>query len=192
MSERLTGPYPWKQLSMIRTWDELRRLGDPQVPEGYVLREYRTGDEDGWLELLHLCGFNEWTREAIDMYLRDPERRQGSRVVVRDGRIVAASFASLQDSGARVGVLDYVASHPDHRNRGLARAATTAVLESFRQRGYDSVVLLTDDWRLPAIGLYLSLGFVPEMTREDMPRRWEAVMRNLAEARNQPAPCSKV
>ena len=37
----------------------------------------------------------------------------------------------------------------------------------------------TDDWRLPAIGLYLSMGFEPQMTREDMPRRWESIRRNL-------------
>jgi mycothiol synthase len=53
------------------------------------------------------------------------------------------------------------------------------VLGFFARRGYESVTLLTDDVRLPAIALYLSLGFAPDMTREDMPGRWEQVRRQL-------------
>ena len=41
------------------------------------------------------------------------------------------------------------------------------------------MTLLTDDVRLPAIALYLSLGFAPDMTRDDMPGRWEKIMRQL-------------
>ncbi len=42
---------------------------------------------------------------------------------------------------------------------------------------------VTDDWRLPAIGLYLSLGFDPVMEREDMPSRWRAIMAELEKPR---------
>ena len=52
----------------------------------------------------------------------------------------------------------------------------------FRERGYRRIRLLTDDWRLPAISLYLSLGFEPEMTRPNMPGRWQEVRKKLAEA----------
>ena len=34
-------------------------------------------------------------------------------------------------------------------------------------------------WRLEAIGLYLSLGFEPQMTRDDMPDRWSDIMQKL-------------
>ena len=117
----------------------------------------------------------------MEAYLADPERREGSRVVSLGRDIVAATFASPQQFPSRAGVLDYVVSHPNHRGKGLGRAVCTAVLRFFVDRGYESVVLLTDDWRLPAIGLYLSLGFVPEMTRGDMPSRWKAVMARLEE-----------
>ena len=48
-------------------------------------------------------------------------------------------------------------------------------------RGYypSTVILYTDDWRLEAIGLYLSLGFEPQMTRDDMPDRWSDIMQKL-------------
>jgi ribosomal protein S18 acetylase RimI-like enzyme len=137
-------------------------------------------DEASWLELLLACGFDELDQEGFEQYLRGPERREGSSVVVRGGRIVAATFASRQDSPRRAGVLDFAASHPEHRGLGLGRTVCVAVLRYFASRGYDSAALVTDDWRLPAMGLYLSLGFAPEMTREDMPARWEAIRKDLA------------
>ncbi len=47
------------------------------------------------------------------------------------------------------------------------------------------VMLFTDDWRLPAIGLYLSMGFEPQMNREDMPGRWDRIRAKLKVARRQ-------
>ena len=56
----------------------------------------------------------------------------------------------------------------------------TEVVRGLIEKGYDNVVLYTDDWRLPAIGLYLSMGFEPRMDREDMPKRWERIRAKLA------------
>jgi mycothiol synthase len=180
MTELSAGAYAPKQLSMTLALDGVGSLALPTLPEGYLQRSYRPGDEAGWLELLLACGFDEWDLKAVDEHLRDLERREGSSVVVRGGRIVAATFASRQNSPRRAGVLDYVVCHPEYRGLGLGRAVCVAVLRFFAGRGYDSAVLLTDDWRLPAVGLYLSLGFTPEMTRDDMPARWETVRKELA------------
>ena len=177
--------YAPKQLSMTLTGGRLRTLAEPTVPDGYRLRGYERGDEDEWAELLVLCGFEEWSREKMDEYLRDPDRREGSSIVVRRDHVVAATFATPLDSPPRVGALDYVVCHPDHRDRGLGRAVCVAVSRFFRERGYESVYLTTDDWRLPAISIYLSLGFEPEMTREDMPGRWASVTKRLAAARDE-------
>jgi mycothiol synthase len=56
----------------------------------------------------------------------------------------------------------------------------TEVVRGLIEKSYASVVLYTDDWRLPAIGLYLSMGFEPRMDREDMPGRWERIRAKLA------------
>ena len=177
---------PPQQLSMTMTADRVQPLADVELPEGYVLRGYRHGDEEGWLELLHRGGFlREWDRARIDAHLADPERQDGSRVVYHHGALVAATFASRQTQPVRAGILDYVVSHPEHRGRGLGRAVCTAVMRFMVRRGYRRIALSTDDWRLPAIGLYLSLGFEPEMTREDMPARWAAVEKKLREWRSE-------
>jgi mycothiol synthase len=154
-------------------------LPRPVVPEGYVLRRYQLGDEDGWLALLDLAGFCNWDRRRIDAFLEDAERRDGSRLVTTGTNIVAATLASRAAPEHQAGILDYVVSHPRHRRRGLARSVCVEVLKFLAARGYPAVTLSTDDWRLAAIGLYLSLGFVPMMEREDMPSRWEAVMGRL-------------
>lgn len=164
--------------------EALRGLPDVPLPDAHELRPYRPGDEPGWLHLLQTVGFEEWDRARLDAYLEDPERREGSRVVVEGGIVVAATFASrttLDD--VALGVLDYVAGSPERRGRGLGRAVCTAVARFQIGRGYPAVTLSTDDWRLPAIGLYLSLGFEPDMHREDMPGRWDAINAQLATGR---------
>lgn len=170
--------YPPRQLGMTTRRDRLSRLADTRVPDGYLLRRCRASDSDGIACVLGASGFQGWTAGRVADYLTEPERGEGSRVVARGTRIVASTFASWQEMG-RIGVLDYVACHPDYRGRGLGRAVCLGVLGFFAGRGCESVTLLTDDIRLPAIRLYLSLGFAPDMTREDMPGRWQEVMRQL-------------
>jgi ribosomal protein S18 acetylase RimI-like enzyme len=161
----------------------VRELTYVAPPNGYVLRPYRQGDEASWLRLLNLAGFPKWDRRRLDAYLGDAERREGSRVVVKGTAIVAATFASRATLEQQVGVLDYVACHPQHRRKGLGLAVCTAVLKFLVGRSYPGVTLNTYDSRLPAISLYLSLGFAPVMVRGDMPSRWEAVMRGLKSGR---------
>ncbi len=185
MTEHATsGPdeeLPPKQLRMTAPASVLRKLPDVLLPERLKQRGYLPGDEDGWLQLLRDAGFEEWDRPRIDEYLRDPERREGSSVVVEGDVVVAATFASrLTRDEVELGVLDYVASSPTHRRLGLGRAVCMAVARFQVERGYPAVTLFTDDWRLPAISLYLSLGFEPDMHREDMPARWTDVRNRLA------------
>ena len=179
MSGRPAVPaHPPQQLSMTVRRERLLQLSGTRVREGYELRPCRAGDSDGIAGVLDASGFQGWTTERVADYVAEPERGEGTRVVACGTRIVASTFASWQEMG-RIGVLDYVACHPDHRGRGLGRAVCCGVLRFFAGRGYESVTLLTDDVRLPAIALYLSLGFAPDMTREDMPGRWEKIMRQL-------------
>jgi hypothetical protein len=56
------------------------------------------------------------------------------------------------------------------------------VLRWFRDHGFAESLLNTDDFRLPAIALYLSLGFQPEFPQEAHHARWSAI-RTALEAR---------
>ena len=168
---------------MLLGRDDVLSLPDAPVPAGYSLRQYQAGDGPQWVELLTYGDFSEFNLEWFKGYIEGPERRECSYVVVKDGVIIAATFASVQKGEAEVGKLDLVVNHPDHRGKGLGRVVCTAVLRHLAGRGYQKMILLTDDWRLPAIGLYLSLGFVPRMTHKDMPDRWDAIMQRLKSSR---------
>lgn len=186
---------PPKQLRMIIADASVAGLPDVALPDGYLMRSYLYGDADGWADVLRLGGFgNCWSAGRVLGYLEDAVRREGSRLVEHEGRIVAGTFASMvsnRPSSSPVsgtepsleGVLDYVVTHPDHRGKGLGRATCTEVARYLVTHGCKSVLLNTDDWRLAAIHIYLSMGFRPVMTRNDMPHRWAAVYDNLKEQR---------
>ncbi len=180
-----------KQLCMVVSAAGVLAMPDVGVPEGYELRGYRLGDEEHLAGTLQAVGFRDCGVEQVLETLADADRRAGSAVVAFEGRIVGSTFASRMlaervspvtgtpGEPLREGVLDYVATHPDHQGRGLGRATCTAVSRYLVAQGCELVSLLTDDWRLPAIHLYLSLGFEPVMNREDMPGRWNAVINEL-------------
>lgn len=173
-----------QQLKMAIAAEKIDRLPTIDVPPGYELRAYRAGDEDAWLTVLHRSGFEGWDRPRLDDYLSDDERREGSRIAAYRRHAVAVTFASRND---HAGVLDFVATDPNHQGKGLGRAVCTSVLKFFRERGYDAVELRTDDERFPAIHLYLSMGFEPVMCADDMAGRWQAVKVALT---RQEASCS--
>ena len=72
-----------------------------------------------------------------------------------------------------------VGTHAGTRGLGAGRLVCLAALHSLQARGYKSVVLSTDDHRLPALKLYLSLGFEPVYTHESHEARWKRVMAKL-------------
>lgn len=185
---------PPKQLRMVIDEASVDSLSDVALPYGYAMRPYQTGDSHSWAETLQACGFEDWNDAEVRAYLENAERLEGSRVIEYGGRVVAGTFASRHTDdvadaivpegivGSREeGILDFVVTHPDHRGKGLARATCTDVAKFFVRLGCQSVSLFTDDWRLAAIHVYLSLGFKPVMTRKDMPRRWDAIYDNLKE-----------
>ncbi len=191
MSEQCAEGLEPQQLCMLIDEAGVRDMPVVGVPAGYALRTYREGDEVTLAKALQSVGFRDCGVDRVLDTLADTDRRAGSALVGFDGLIVASTFASRMSSDSvspvtgtagdprREGVLDYVATHPDHQGRGLGRATCTAVSRYLVEQGCETVSLLTDDWRLPAIHLYLSLGYRPVMNREDMPERWDRVMETL-------------
>jgi mycothiol synthase len=175
-----SSPLPPKQLKMAISAAAVRLLPDVTLPAIYSLRTYQPGDEQAWIDLLDAAGFEGWDLEKFTPYMAEPERQKGSYLAVHDTRLVAATFASQRHLDPPEGALDYVICHPDYRNQKLGRAVCTAVLKYLAGQAYETITLATDDWRLPAIKLYLNLGFKPVLARADMPSRWEKVYQQLA------------
>jgi mycothiol synthase len=72
-----------------------------------------------------------------------------------------------------------VAVAPDYWGKGLGTFISIAALRHMRERGCEQAILDTDDFRLPAIRIYLALGFMPEMMEADHSERWQGVTAQL-------------
>lgn len=177
------------QLQMFITAEKAARIPEWTPPGGYALRGYQPGDEVQWSELLLLREFGEWTVERLlEAGLAQPERREGSRLIVYNGeQIVAGAMASQRSAEPPVGALDFIVAHPDHSGKELGYGVCAAVMRYLVERGYPKIVLSTDGWRLPAIKTYLKLGFLPDLCREDMPGRWREACAKIG----WPYPCEE-
>jgi len=157
----------------------------PLNPEsGCRVRPLGPGEEEALTRVLQ-SAFPEraWTVEWVRSALTQAPDVEAVYVVELDGRIVGtASARRVPDRFPGEGYLHWVGVDPGAQGRGLGRLATLRVLHHFRDAGVASVVLETDDFRLPAIRSYLALGFAPQPVHESHPARWRAVLEALGPA----------
>ena len=172
---------PRPQLVMRRP--HLREVPAAVPPEGYELRHFRPGDEEGWNALMDLAferrpGQSDFARE---MAADDPYRPERVKLVLDGtGRIVAtASCWLLPRFGDEAAMLHWVARHPDHGGRSLGSLVSLDVLHHAAAEGLRRAFLLTDDFRVPALRIYLRMGFEPVITHESHPDRWRRILEDL-------------
>ncbi|MBM3278465.1 MAG: GNAT family N-acetyltransferase [Candidatus Handelsmanbacteria bacterium] len=144
----------------------------PALPQGYRLRPYQPGDESGWAALLNANGeLGEWNLERVAGVLAGGLVGQFFVVGPND----LAACAGVHDvvlDGEECWEIGWVASHPGHRGRGLGALVTAAALAHALTLPARTIVLRTDDFRLPAIKVYLRLGFAPRYDHPSFPERW--------------------
>jgi GNAT superfamily N-acetyltransferase len=75
-----------------------------------------------------------------------------------------ASLIPFRDRGRRIQLIANVATHPDHRRRGIARLLTQRAMKHARRKGASAIWLHVRDDNPGAVKLYEDLGF-QEITR---------------------------
>ena len=80
--------------------------------------------------------------------------------------------ALAMPTGLRVGSLAAIAVC-------MATVFALAALRLMHSLGHPRCFLWTDDFRLPALNIYLRLGFQPAHTHDSHPERWREVYRKL-------------
>lgn len=170
-------------LTMIRP--TLSGLPAYDVPEHHSIRPYASGDEWAWVAI----------QRAADRYNTiDPSlfaREFGSDLEALQRRLsflvgpageaigtAAAWFGEAQREGS-FGRVHWVAVHPAHQGRGLAKGLLHHVCVALRELGYRRAYLRTSSARIAAIRLYLRFGFVPEVERSEEASAWAAVAREV-------------
>ncbi len=170
------------QLHMI--WPEalLDRPPAVSLEADYFLRQYTPEDETAWLGLMAKAGFTEWDHHRLGTWLpRVVPEGFFLAVHAPSGQVVATAMAVVGDDALHPqgGELGWVAADPAHRGHGLGRAVCSAVVRRLLEAGYRRIFLKTDDWRLPALVVYLRMGFVPLLYEEGMAERWRGVYAEL-------------
>lgn len=161
----------------------------PLLPPGYELRRRTKDDVDQWVDLLNGEGRGElgvWTRERLGNDVLAYLVPETQWFVCRDSRIAAG--AGVFERSMACWEVGWVATHPDHRGRGLGAGVVAAAIGSAMALPERPVWLFTDDHRDAAIRLYLRTGFVPDPCDPSHPKRWRTVVKRLGPAYTHFAP----
>jgi ribosomal protein S18 acetylase RimI-like enzyme len=143
-----------------RSLDEIE---EPRLPDGYTLR---TVTPDVWESraAAHRSAFHP-SRFSDEVYAfvrstADYRADLDCVAVAPDGSIAAYTLAWLDDVN-KVGELEPVGTHADHRRRGLARAVNLYALQQLRDAGATTAMVACrgDDAYPAPRALYESVGF---------------------------------
>jgi len=152
-------------------------LPDVDVPAGFTLRCFQDGDEAAWDYMV-----GDMCLEGFDKAIRSnrffkPER---VKMICYEGKPVATATAwGDEDGDESLSMLHMVAADPEFRGKGLGFCAVNAAMRHMKAEGKAATYLTTDDFRIPAIKIYLKLGYVPDMAREGHAERWKELYSKL-------------
>jgi mycothiol synthase len=171
-----SGGYNMQQLKM---WWELQAVPEHELKKDFGIRTYRDGDADAWIKA---CSdgldTGSWTKEDFKDKMLGMEGvfPEGIFFVTDSDGDIAGTATGVIKTEPEPGVLHMVCIRPEYRGKGLAKPLNAAVLNYLAGKGCRCITLNTDDFRIPAIKVYLSLGFRPILYDDDMPGRWSSIL----------------
>ncbi|MGI6350115.1 MAG: GNAT family N-acetyltransferase [Armatimonadota bacterium] len=182
--ESVSGEPMGKHVDVRMDRPDLEGLPPIEVPAGYELITFSPGLFEEWVALLDRCfpelepfDKGKWASRTIERAQFMPE---GTFFVRHSGSLVATAFCWLDEPDEReLGRVHWVGAEDAHRGRSLGRLVTVAVLHHMVSVGLKRAMLDTQDYRLPAVNLYLKLGFVPTPQNEAQVDAWRRVLSSL-------------
>ena len=173
-----------KHLLVRMNRPHLEGLPTVRLPEGYRLETASEGFEPTWAGIVNAAFENEgWTADKCREQFSTKARFEPEGMffaVTPDGEPVATAFAWRDTAEeCECGRVHWVATVPQEQGKGLGRAVTVAVLHYLKQHGFSRAFLETQPYRLPAIRLYLSLGFQPTPKDAEHEACWREVMEEV-------------
>ncbi len=141
-----------------------------ELAAGYTIRRLRDDDDDDLEQLAAVTNlvFNaSFTAGTFRVMRNAPTHREDFVVVAPDGTF-AAFCAIWFDATNRFGAFEPVATHPEHRRRGLAKSVMCHGLRQLKELGAGAVHVGTG-YKMAANRLYEAVGFT-EVYVED---KWQ-------------------
>jgi len=167
------------EVSMVR--EDLKGLPRFPLKPGFSLRFHQPGDDVVWTRVQQEAEhYHTITPDLFWKCFGEGEAELPRRQIFlcnADGREIGTATAWDNDDyhGLRWGRVHWVAISEDYQGQGLGRALVSAVCQRFVELGHVRAYLTTESVRLPAISLYRSFGFVPEIKNDADRREWERV-----------------
>ena len=169
---------PKDQLEMVRGPEPIPF--ELRVPDAYLLRQIEPRDRESYGRLF-TARFPDAELPLDDLI--DKSLPGGFLVVehLASSKVVASAAAALypRDRHPDGASLQWVIGDEAHSGRGLGMAVCSAATAGLAEAGYSLSFLRTDDARLPAISIYLRLGWTPLLYADDMEDRWRSVFTKL-------------
>lgn len=175
------------QLLMVCT--ELSEL-PVVVPEKYTPHNFTRGGDDvlnenefkeQWISIRECVQDRASLTEWFDVVYYDKRVPDDGFFIVLDenGGLVSSSAIQIGEHTPDSSTLHAVFTDNRHRGKGLGKAVTCMAVNYAVRHGIKTMYLTTDDYRIPAIKLYLGIGFAPVLYESDMSKRWRDIMRIL-------------
>lgn len=161
---------------------DITHLAPLFLPHGFSLSNHIESEEQLWENLIEKAfgthySFDDCIRNGGDY------RPEYVLYISKNKKYIATATAVEKSDFPGEGWFRMVGTDPEARGMGAGKTVCLAALHSLSARGYKSAVLSTDDNRIPAIAMYLSLGFEPLITHESHEKRWEDVFSALKQAK---------
>lgn len=162
----------------------LENLDEPLIPPGYQIRTFQKGDEEAWLRIIKSsfgenfpANLNEILKDIVSSPEFDPE---SLFFIVHNNKLVGTVCAWHKSfEGHTVGYIHMLGVVPQHQGKKLGRLLTIYALKFLKRKGFQEVILDTDDFRIPAIKTYLNLGFKPVYLEPNHKQRWDAIFKEI-------------
>ena len=107
-----------------------------------------------------------WDAAGVEREMLDDPTVRAILVATAGARVVSTASLQVRPESPGSGWVRWVATDPDRRRQGLARTVVIGALELAARAGCVDAYLDTRTDRLPAIALYMHLGFEPLVARE--------------------------
>ncbi len=163
---------------------DLKGIPQYDLPAGYSLRLYESGDRANWVAIHELADdLQIVTPEKFDESFQGDETQLKQRqyyLCGADGAAIGTATA-WYDSPA-CGRVHWVAIVPQFQHRGLAKPLLAAVMNPLAGLGHTHAVLGTNTARIAAIGLYLKFGFRPRIRHRQDATSWQRAREGLPDS----------
>ena len=90
----------------------------------------------------------------------------------------ASAWYKNDHRGLDNGLIHWVAVRPNYQGKGLGKAVLACALEKL-SLWHERAMLGTQSKRLPAIALYLDIGFLPDLQNPDVIEDWRLLRTQL-------------